>query len=177
MDAEIRSAIRLRAARTNLIHGSAEAVEDGGLASYGASNGDMLRNAAKFVHRILQGAKPGDLPIEQPTRFDLLVSLKTAGALGIKIPQAVLLVSGLLGGVYYPTHVIPSWIERVSDAVPLAYGLRALRHTLLDGKSIQMVFHDVGLLLTFATVLLAIGAMAYRASLHYARQAGSLSQY
>ncbi|MGQ0641624.1 MAG: ABC transporter permease [Gemmatimonadaceae bacterium] len=103
----------------------------------------------------------------------LVVAFRTHAA----IPQTMLLVSALLGGVYYPTTVIPSWIEKVSDAVPLAYGLRALRHTLLDGQSIQMVLDDVGILLTFAAVLLAIGAMAYRASLHYARKAGSLSQY
>lgn len=103
----------------------------------------------------------------------LVIAFRTHGA----IPQVVLLLSGLLGGVYYPTSVIPSWIERMSDAVPLAYGLRALRHTLLDGQGIQMVLDDLSILLTFATVLLATGAMAYRASLHYARQAGSLSQY
>ena len=103
----------------------------------------------------------------------LVVAFRTNAA----IPQIVLLASGLLGGVYYPTTVIPSWIANVSDVVPLAYGLRALRHTLLDGHGIQMVLKDLGILTSFAVVLLAIGAMAYRASLHYARQAGSLSQY
>jgi ABC-2 type transport system permease protein len=103
----------------------------------------------------------------------LVIAFRTT----VAIPQAVLVASGLLGGVYYPTSVIPSWIERASDAVPLSYGLRALRHTLLDGRGIQTVLDDVGILLTFATVLLAVGAMAYRASLYYARQAGSLSQY
>ena len=103
----------------------------------------------------------------------LVVAFRTNAA----IPQIVLLASGLLGGVYYPTTVIPSWMSNVSDLVPLAYGLRALRHTLLDGDGIQMVLNDLGILTSFAVVLLAIGAMAYRASLQYARQAGSLSQY
>lgn len=103
----------------------------------------------------------------------LVVAFRTHAA----IPQAVLLVSGLLGGVYYPTTVIPTWIQNVSDGVPLAYGLRALRHTLLDGQGIHMVLNDLLVLALFAVVLLAAGAMAYRAALHYARQAGSLSQY
>lgn len=103
----------------------------------------------------------------------LVVAFRTHAA----IPQAVLLVSGLLGGVYYPTTVIPTWIRNISDAVPLAYGLRALRHTLLDGHGLQMVLSDLLVLATFAVVLLAAGAMAYRAAMHYARQAGSLSQY
>lgn len=103
----------------------------------------------------------------------LVVAFRTNAA----IPQGALLVSGLLGGVYYPTTVIPSWVQSVSDGVPLAYGLRALRHTLLDGQGIEMVLKDVSILAAFAVVLTASGAVAYRASLHYARQAGSLSQY
>jgi ABC-2 type transport system permease protein len=95
----------------------------------------------------------------------------------VAIPQITLLASGLLGGVYYPTSVIPSWIANVSDVVPLAYGLRALRHTLLDGQGFSMVMDDLGVLIAFAAVLVAIGAMAYRAALYYARQAGSLAQY
>lgn len=103
----------------------------------------------------------------------LVVAFRTHAA----IPQMVLLASGLLGGVYYPTTVIPSWIAKVSAMVPLTYGLRALRHTLLDGQGIQMVLDDLGILTLFTVVLISVGAMAYRASLHYARQAGSLSQY
>ncbi|MEW5919226.1 MAG: ABC transporter permease [Gemmatimonadota bacterium] len=95
----------------------------------------------------------------------------------VAIPQITLLASGLLGGVYYPTSVIPSWIANVSEAVPLAYGLRALRHTLLDGQGFSMVADDLAVLVAFAAVLVAVGAMAYRAALYYARQAGSLSQY
>jgi ABC-2 type transport system permease protein len=103
----------------------------------------------------------------------LVVAYRTHAA----IPQAVLLASGLLGGVYYPTTVIPSWIQNLSDVVPLTYGLRALRHTVLDGQGITMVLGDLGVLAMFAVVLTATGAIAYRASLQYARQAGSLSQY
>lgn len=63
----------------------------GGLMSYGPSFSDLHRRAATYVHRILDGAKPGDLPIEQPTKFDFVLSLKAARALGVSIPHAVLL--------------------------------------------------------------------------------------
>jgi len=78
-------------ARLPTMHGLREYVESGGLMSYGPSIVDQYRRAAELVDKILRGAKPGDIPIEQPTKFDLVINLTTAKALGLTIPEAFLL--------------------------------------------------------------------------------------
>jgi ABC-type uncharacterized transport system substrate-binding protein len=78
------------AARLPTMHGLREYAEAGGLMSYGPNLPDLLRRAADYVDKILRGAKPGDIPVEQPIKFDLVINLTTAKALGITIPPLLL---------------------------------------------------------------------------------------
>jgi putative tryptophan/tyrosine transport system substrate-binding protein len=72
------------------LNGGREYVEDGGLVSYGPDISDMFRRAADFVDKLLHGAKPGDMPVQQPTKFELLINLKTAKGLNLTVPPSIL---------------------------------------------------------------------------------------
>ncbi len=74
--------------RLPVVGASARMAEAGGLFSYSASLADQLRRSAQLVDKVLKGAKPADLPVEQPTKFECVINLKTAKALGITIPQS-----------------------------------------------------------------------------------------
>jgi putative ABC transport system substrate-binding protein len=84
--AELAAKYRLPA-----IYRSMESVEAGGLMAYGANYNDLSRRAAVYVDKIFKGANPGDMPVEQPTKFELIINLKTAKGLGITIPPPLLL--------------------------------------------------------------------------------------
>jgi putative ABC transport system substrate-binding protein len=88
-----RASIILAAARYNVpaVYALSEFVRDGGLLSYGADRVDLFRRAATYVDRILRGEKPGDLPVQFPTKFETVVNLKTAKALGLTVPQSIVL--------------------------------------------------------------------------------------
>jgi putative ABC transport system substrate-binding protein len=90
---EHRAAIISAAARNNVpaVYPLSFFVSDGGLLSYGADPVDIFRRAATYVDRILRGAKPGDLPVQLPTKFEMVVNLKTAKALGLEIPPSIML--------------------------------------------------------------------------------------
>jgi putative ABC transport system substrate-binding protein len=80
--------------RLPTIYVAREGVELGGLMSYGANLPDLSRQTAVYVDKILKGAKPAELPVQQPTKFELVVNLKTAKALGLKISESFLLRDG-----------------------------------------------------------------------------------
>jgi putative ABC transport system substrate-binding protein len=83
----------LAAARNNVpaVYFQSTFVRDGGLLSYGVDYVDSFCRAASYVDRILRGAKPGDLPVQLPTKFEMAVNLKTAKSLGLTVPQSILL--------------------------------------------------------------------------------------
>lgn len=102
-----------------------------------------------------------------------VLSFRTSGPLA----SGVVLVSALLGGVYYPTHAIPSWIEQLSAVVPLTYGLRALRQALLEPTPIRQLLPDIAVLAGLAITLLAVSGWLLQLALRRARRAGTLAQY
>ena len=87
-----RAPIILAAARSNVpaVYQRSDFVRDGGLLSYGVDWVDISRRAASYVDRILRGAKPGDLPVQFPVKYELVINLKTAKALGLTIPETML---------------------------------------------------------------------------------------
>lgn len=101
------------------------------------------------------------------------LAFRTAGPLAM----GVMVLSSLLGGVYYPSHVVPSWLKHVSGAIPLTYGLRALRRVLLEGASLMTVRADIGVLLLMTLILFAAGIWLFSVAMRYARRTGSLSYY
>ena len=88
-----RARLILAAARNNVpaVYWISNFARDGGLLSYGVDLPDLYRRAATYVDRILRGEKPGDLPVQFPTKFEMVVNLKTAKALGLTVPQSIML--------------------------------------------------------------------------------------
>jgi ABC-2 type transport system permease protein len=103
----------------------------------------------------------------------LVVSFRTNAA----VPQAVLVLSTLLGGVYFPTSVLPPIVAPLAEWLPLTPGLRALRQTLLLGYPLSTVGSDLIQLVALAAGCLVVGVLALRWAFRYARRAGSLAQY
>ena len=87
----VRIVTSVLAARLPTIYGSRDYVSAGGLMSYGPDITDLFRRAADYVNKILHGAKPADIPVEQPTKFYLFINLTTAKAIGLVIPEPILL--------------------------------------------------------------------------------------
>lgn len=86
----VQSVAKVQVLRLPSVYQSREAKDAGGFMSYGANDADNYRRVATFVDRILKKAKPADLPVEQPTKFELLINLKTAKQIGLTIPPSVL---------------------------------------------------------------------------------------
>ena len=93
------------------------------------------------------------------------------------LPRVVMLLSAFLGGVYYPTTVIPGWLQGISAWIPLTYGLRALRRALLEGWTFTQILPDLEMLVLFDSVLFMVAVAVFAGALRYARRAGTLAQY
>ena len=92
-------------------------------------------------------------------------------------PGGVVTASALLGGVYYPTQVIPAWIAGFSKFIPLTYGLRSLRRSLLDGAPLSASAADLGIVGVATVVLMALSLATFIKALSYAKHSGTLTQY
>lgn len=103
----------------------------------------------------------------------LVLAFRTTGP----FPAGIMAASVLLGGVYYPTTVIPSWLSSAADFVPLGYGLRALRRSLIDGQPVSALAGDVAILAAFTVVLMAASVLAFSLAVQHAKRAGTLAQY
>ena len=103
----------------------------------------------------------------------LVLAFRTTGPL----LGGIMLATNLLGGVYYPTHVIPSWVRDLSTVLPMTYGLRAVRQTLLEGAPFGAIASDVLVLGAMTVVLLPLSWTMLQAALGYARKTGTLAQY
>ncbi len=103
----------------------------------------------------------------------LILAFRTTGP----FPTGILVLSSLLGGVYYPTQVIPSWLERCSTFVPLTYGLRSLRRSLLEGAPIASSAYDLAIVAGCTVVMGAVSMVMFVWALRYAKHAGTLAQY
>jgi ABC-2 type transport system permease protein len=103
----------------------------------------------------------------------LILVTRTTGPL----PSIVLVGTMFLGGIYYPTHVIPSWLQSLSDVVPMTYGLRAFRRTVIQQAPLSSVAGDLALLALLTVVLLGVSMAALLWALRYARRTGTLAQY
>jgi len=105
--------------------GAREHVEAGGLMSYGANIPDQFRRSADFVDKILRGTKPGDIPIEQPTKFGLVINLTTAKALGLTLPPLLLAIAE---EVIYRISLLRCRSPDPADAVEKVRGIRLTRN-------------------------------------------------
>jgi putative ABC transport system substrate-binding protein len=134
--------------RIPTIFGEREFVDAGGLISYGTDYQDLFRRAARYVHSIVKGAKPQDLPVEQPTKFELAVNLKAAKALGLTIPQPLLLRADTVvrGGEQPLIGVLfPGWTTFLGDrglmaGKPPAFSQRLHELGHVDGQNVTIRF-------------------------------------